>query len=86
MQLSFLSQSELYLVVIENKKLAVLGSIFLFSTYYFALPLMQHEHTLMRLYPEALATSIARIALSRLPRQKRFEVIGICLHPILCIL
>ena len=47
---------------------------------------MQHEHTLIRLYPEALAASIARIALSKLPRQKRFDVIGICLHPILCIL
>lgn len=48
--------------------------------------LVQFKYTLMRLYPEALAASIARIALSRLPRQKRFEVIGICLHPILCIL
>ncbi len=47
---------------------------------------MQHEHTLIRLYPEALAASIARIALSKLPRQKRFDVIGICLHPILYIL
>lgn len=85
MQLSFLAQNELYFVIIENKTV-LLCSIFLSSTYYLALPLMQHEHTLIRLYPEALAASIARIALSKLPRQKRFDVIGIFLHPILCIL
>ncbi len=85
MQLSFLAQNELYLVIIENKTV-LLCSIFLSSTYYLALPLMRHEHTVISLYPEALAASIARIALSKLPRQKRFDVIGICLHPILCIL
>lgn len=80
MQLSFLAQSELYLVVIENKKTRCTRQyIFIFN-----LLLCTSTHATWAYLNEAIPwASIARITLSRLPRQKRFEVIGICLHPIL---